>query len=205
MPAGRGGKHDVRHFAARIGQQDLLGKPDGEHGHAAGEFLDRMRARLELVGHVAEPDDRAGDELREHADEAGEVDEAPDRARLAAIDVNRVAHRLEGVEADAERQRHAQGGVPVPRGQAERCQQGVVILEAEVEVLEESQERQVADHRHRQGELLASRSRTSCRQEGNLACGRRRRRSTSPPGNPPPWCRASAERTRDSPSRRRGS
>ena len=139
-----------------------------ENSDAAGEFLDRVRARLELVGHVAEPDDGAGDELREHGDEAGEVDEVADRARIAAIDIDRVAHGLEGVEADAERQRDAQGGVPVPRGQSERSHQGVVVVDAEVEVLEEPQQRQVADHRHRQGELLAARSRSPCRQQGNL-------------------------------------
>jgi hypothetical protein len=62
-------------------------------------------------------DDGAGHHLREESDEAGQIEDVRDRAQLAAIDVDRVAHRMERVEA------HADGDDDVQRvharGQAE--------------------------------------------------------------------------------------
>jgi hypothetical protein len=74
-----------------------------------------VRARPQLVGHLREADDRPRHQLREHRDVAREVDETADRRRAAAVDVPGVAHRLERVEADAERQRDAEREVE-PQG-----------------------------------------------------------------------------------------
>ena len=62
---------------------------------------------FELIGEERELQDRPGDQVREHRDEAGEIDKVGHRLGFAAIDVDRVAERLKGVEADAERQHHA--------------------------------------------------------------------------------------------------
>ena len=52
--------------------------------------------------------DRARDELREEGDEEREVEEVARRGDAAAIDVDRVAHGLERVEGDADRQHDAE-------------------------------------------------------------------------------------------------
>ncbi len=75
--------------------------------------------------------------------------------RLAAVHVDGVAHRLERVEADAERQRHPQRGVEPKLRESDPVDEGVVVVDAEVEVLEEAEQRQVGDHRDRQDQLGA--------------------------------------------------
>ena len=74
----------------------------------------------ELREHLRRADDGPGDEVREEADEEQVVEVAPRRLELAAPDVDRVAHRLEREERDAERQdepqvRHAARARPAPR------------------------------------------------------------------------------------------
>lgn len=51
--------------------------------------------------------DGPGDELREIRDEQGDVEEVLLRGHPPAVDVDGVAHRLEGVERDTDRQQHA--------------------------------------------------------------------------------------------------
>ena len=88
-----------------LASSTFLAMPEREEGDAARELRRACGVRAaQLVVDLREADDRPGDELREHRDEAGEVDEVAQRPRVAAVDVDRVAHRLEGVEADAERQ-----------------------------------------------------------------------------------------------------
>ena len=70
---------NVRSATLPHGDEDLLRHAEREEGHAAHELHGRMRPRSQLVGNLREPDDRTGDQLREHRDETGEVDEAPDR------------------------------------------------------------------------------------------------------------------------------
>ena len=66
---------------------------------------------------------------------------------MAAVDVDDVAQRLEDVEADAERERHPQRHVEAGGGQAEPVHEAVVAVDAEVEVLEEGEQRQVRANR----------------------------------------------------------
>ena len=82
------------------------------------------------------PHDRAGDQVREERDERRELDEVPRRLDLAAIDVDDVAHRLERVERDADRQHDLE--VP-ERDRQPRPAQGLMqALGEEVVVLEDS-------------------------------------------------------------------
>ena len=77
---------------------------------------------------------------------------------MTAIDVDRIAHRLEGVEADPERQRYSQGGVETERGQAKPVGERVDVFGGKVVVLEEPEQRQVADDRRNQRHLRAGRT-----------------------------------------------
>ena len=65
--------------------------------------IGHRRAR-ELREHLARAHDGAGDEVREEGDEEEVVEVATRGRELSPVDVDRVAHRLEGEERDAERQ-----------------------------------------------------------------------------------------------------
>ena len=93
----------------RVGEQDLLGHPEREERHAAREDVHGVR-RPELFGQSGVAQDRPGHQVREERDEAEEVDRVPQRPRVPAVDVDAVAHRLERVERDADRQRDVQRG-----------------------------------------------------------------------------------------------
>src|SRR6476469_4322514 len=87
--------------------------------------------------------------MREHRDEAGEIDKVGHRLGIAAIDVDRVAECLKCVKADAERQHHAEKRVQLRALQPEALHQRVVSIDAEVEVLEETQDNEITDDRDR--------------------------------------------------------
>ncbi len=94
--------------------------------------------------------DGSGDQLGEERDEKEETREPVGRCQLAAIDVDRVAHRLERVEADPHRQDHVE---PPQVRPADRCHQGVDLLDAEVHVLEEAEEPEVGRQRDDEKQL----------------------------------------------------
>src|SRR6478735_205430 len=98
---------------------------------------------FELLGEKRELQDRSCDEVREHGNEAGEIDEVRHRLRLAAVDIDRVTERLESIEADPEWQDDAKECVPMGVRETERVDQPVVALNAEVEVFEETEDGQV--------------------------------------------------------------
>ena len=139
-------KDQVGQQAARIGQQDLLGQSEDEQCRSASELFERVGSLFELSGHLVEPDDRSGDQLGKHRDVTREVDRVADGGRLAPVDVDRVAHRLESVKTDSQWQRDAEKGVPLPVRNTQSGDQGVEAVHAEVEVLEEAQQREVGDY-----------------------------------------------------------
>ena len=147
----------VRDLAARIRQQDLLRHAEHEERRAAREFLPGQRAFTELVRDVLESDDRTCDELREHRNVAGIVDEVRDDLCIAAVDVDHVTHALERVEADAERQDHAEEAQILRFRDAESRHRRVVVVQPEIEILEEPEDRQVADDGDRDEQLLPRR------------------------------------------------
>ena len=87
----------------------FLKKPQQIRTKPLARLLGREAARrLDLRQQERRALNRAGDEVREERDEHGDVEQAAARAQLAAIDVDGVAHRLERVERDADRQEDAQ-------------------------------------------------------------------------------------------------
>ena len=102
--------------------------------------------------------------MRKHGNETGEIDEVCHRLGLAAIDIDGIAQRLKGVEADAERQDDAEEGVELCVVNPERFGEGVPTLDAEVEVLEESQHHQIQNDRYPNRVALGAGSRRVARQ-----------------------------------------
>ena len=147
----------VSDLAARIRQQDLLRHAEHEERGAAREFLPGERAVAELVRHILEPDNRAGYELREHRNITRVIDEIGHDLRVAAVHVDHVAHALERVETDAKRQHHAEESQILRFRNAQRRHRRVVVVEPEVEILEEAEDRQVTDDGKRDEELLPRR------------------------------------------------
>src|SRR5262249_8665388 len=83
------------------------------------------------------------DEMREERDEYREVEQAAPRPQLPAIDVDRIAHRLERVERDADGQDDPEDR----QRRSEPCglQNCLYVRREEVEVLEEAQHPEVRD------------------------------------------------------------
>ena len=155
----RGGVEDrVRDLAARIGQQDLFRQAEAEERDAAREAGQRVLALLQLRGDVGEAEDRAGDELREHRDEASKIDEVADRARLAPVHIDGVAHRVKRVEANTERKDDLEREIESKVGQSERGHQRRPAFGGEIEILKEAEQAQVRGDRHYESDLLRPRA-----------------------------------------------
>ena len=92
MPAvswsGRRPEGRVGHRGDRVGDEHLLAEAVAEAVDAQGEVVARSRPPHELVADLVEPDDRAGDELREERDVQREVERVAEVARDAAVDVD---------------------------------------------------------------------------------------------------------------------
>jgi hypothetical protein len=103
MRAG-GAEHRGGHRPQPVGHHDLPERPETEEKNAPADRLRRPRpAPFELRQELDRAYDRTGDELRKERHEEREVDEVACEARFPAVDVDRVAHRLECVEGNADR------------------------------------------------------------------------------------------------------
>ena len=120
----RQGEHLVRDHADVVGDHELLEEaPHDQHRRVARGRRREPPLALELRQQVGGPHDRAGHQVRKERDEGRDVDKPRPGRRVPAIDVDGVAHRLEGVERDADRQRHAQRDVRNIPAQALRPRQ----------------------------------------------------------------------------------
>ena len=147
----------VRNLATRIGKQDLLAHSKHEERGPTCELVHRQRTVLKLIGKERELEDGSSNQVGEHRHEAGKVDEVPHRLRIATIDVDDVAERLEGVEADTERQDDPEERIPLQVRGSNRNKRAVVAVQEEVEVLEEPQHQEVRHDRHHERRLLTLR------------------------------------------------
>ena len=115
----------------------FLKKPDRHQHEALAHVVAVEPPRpLELGQERARALDRARDELREEADEGGDVEQRAARWDLPAVDVDRVGERLERVERDA----HRQHDVQQVRPPAERVPDRQRALDEEVVVLEDAEQ-----------------------------------------------------------------
>ena len=138
----RGIEHGVRDVPAGVCQQDFLGEAENEKGDARGEALESVLAEGQLCGEGLVANDRPGHQVGEQGHERREIGEGLGGRRVAAIKVNDVGQRVEGVERDADGQDDAQH--PERLG-ADGCQKLVQRLRREHVILEEPKEAQVGD------------------------------------------------------------
>ena len=129
----------VPELAEAVCDEHLLRHADHEALDAGGELVNAAGTEVELVRNVLVAHDGARDELREERDKGAEADIVALHVRVAAVDVYRVGHRLEGIERDAYRQGDAQRLDVDKRQEAKR-------LGDEVVVLEKAEQGQVDDH-----------------------------------------------------------
>ncbi|MNF66323.1 hypothetical protein D3C84_481100 [compost metagenome] len=130
----------VGHHREGVGDEDLLDETLHEPRAALGELVEGVRAVVELVGEVAETQNRAGNQVREDRHEGREVDQVARGRGVAAIHVDDVADRLEDVERDTDRQQHVGED---ERLKTDRRHHRVDAVDAEVGVLEVAEDAQV--------------------------------------------------------------
>ncbi len=136
----------------RIREHHLLHEAEHDQRDRVRDLLPRQAlGMVEFVEELAGAHDRAGHQLREERDEQSVVEQAAARLEFAAVHVDGVAHALECVERDADRQQHIDGA-EVQRT-AGCCRDVVGAGDHEIRVLEEGKHAQVADHADRDQSL----------------------------------------------------
>ncbi|MBF8293173.1 MAG: hypothetical protein HW392_2000 [Steroidobacteraceae bacterium] len=108
---------------------------------------------IELRHELGRPDDRARDQVREEGDEQRVVQWRLDRLRPPQVYIERVGHRHECVERDADRQHDMPGRRHV--FDAERGHQRLPVVQHEITVLEEPDEAEIdRDGNHEPGAAM---------------------------------------------------
>jgi len=128
----------IREGPQRVGEDHLLDETRGDAHRPVLEVGDADgRRRGELGQQLARPHDRARHQLREEGDVEGEVAQTAGGALAPPVDLERVAHGLEGVEGDADGQRDVEEGgqgrvgVQIEEGDPAAREEGAVLEEAE--------------------------------------------------------------------------
>ena len=137
---GLGGKHQVRHAAHRVGDEQLFGKPQNKPADALGSERGADLPLVDLLGHVVVLDNGPCNKLGEKGNVQRQLDKAPGRLAPVPVDVDHVGETLEGEKGNAHRQGNArqwdlQRKGPVHRG------------EKEIGVLEQGKQAQIYHHR----------------------------------------------------------
>ena len=133
-----------------VGDEHFLDEALHEAGAAFGELVQGVGAVVELVDQVLEAQHGACDQVRENRHERCEVDQVAGSRGVTAVYVDDVADRLEDVERDTDRQQHVGED---ERLQAERGDDRVEAVDAEVGVLEVAEDRQVDAYAQQQPTL----------------------------------------------------
>ena len=101
---------EAAQLAHGVGHQHLFGKPDNKAPGAGRDLVKGGAALLQLEGDVAVAHDGAGHKLREQADKGPHGDKVFLRMHPAPVDVDGIAHGLEGEKADADGERDLEQG-----------------------------------------------------------------------------------------------
>ena len=126
-----------------VGEQDLFGEPADEAAGAFRKQIRRVIAVLQLFGNRLIADDGAGDQLREERDVGSEVQQIFLCFDFTAVDVDCVAHCLERIERDPDRQRQVR--------LREVCsEQAVQRSDQKITVFEDAEQAEVAAERDQQ-------------------------------------------------------
>ena len=139
-----------------VGNEQLLSKAHHEDLHPGGKFVRRAGPLVDLIPQVLVLDDGSGDELGEEGDKGAEVEDVPLGTGISPVDVDGVAHGLEGVEGDTDGQME---GDRVQKGQTDILDDGHELQPGggkaagdEIPIFEEAQQSQIENdgggHRH---------------------------------------------------------
>ena len=95
---------DFRQQAQLVGQEHLFAQAQQKPADAMGRIFPGGLPVIQLRGDVRIPDDGAGDELGEHGNVGTEGNQAPLGRHRTPVHIHAIAHALEEVKADADRQ-----------------------------------------------------------------------------------------------------
>src|SRR5690606_4434368 len=129
----------VYQYGERVGDPDFL-KISNQHRTKATDKtspFERVVA-IELREKHLRSYNRTGNKLREKGDKNRKAEQGGFRSNLASVDVECIAHRLEGVKRNSYRQHDVQHSHLSP--QAQGAHDLVCGINKEIEVLEESEE-----------------------------------------------------------------
>ena len=129
-----------------IGDEDLFTQAQHKALRACGDHGRGGAAFLKLGFDIGIADDGPRDELREHGDIGAEVDEIALGGHGAPVDIHHITEDLEGVEADANGQRH-------PQKRHRKAGHGIEAADEEIGVLAVAQKQQAEKDRGGQKEL----------------------------------------------------
>lgn len=134
-------KHLVDIHRAVVGHHDFLEQPSKNLSHPVdGGVIIKLTFLQELRQQIRRPFNGARHQLREERDEGEKGNDVLGRLNLAAIDINGIGKRLEGVERDADGKYHLEQ--QALRGNVEQLRE---LSDEEVIVLEDGQNQQIQD------------------------------------------------------------
>ena len=126
---GRQGEHRVGHLPGGVGQEHLLSQAEDKPAQAGQGQLRGQLPPVDLAGHVVVDDDGTGDELGKEGDVQQQLPRVPGPPLRMAVDVDDVAHPLEGIEGDADGQHDPREGQIRPGQAVNRPDDKVHVLE----------------------------------------------------------------------------
>ena len=144
----RGRESRVGKHADRVSNDDLLDQAVDEAQHALRKRIETFPPFADLRVDLLEADDRPGDHLRDR-DVESEIERVAQRRDALPEDVDDVAHRVERVEGDADRQNDI---VPGDHPPFEALADIVQLEDEEVRVFEIGEDGEVEDDAARERE-----------------------------------------------------
>ena len=114
-----------------VGDQQFFCQTCNKSFRTGGELLQTVASAAQLVVQILIFDDGAGDELGEQCHEGAEANDAFLRLRIAPVDIDGVAHGLEGIEGNSDGQRDPQNRHEAKAHRLHRLSQKIPVLEEE--------------------------------------------------------------------------
>ena len=132
-----------------VRQNDLFGKTYDEPPQTQSHLVPAMGTFVQLPGHIDITNNGAGDQLGKQRHISAEADGVLLGRNMAPVYIDGIAEALEGIEADAHRQRQPQQGHTKSGDSVER-------INEEVRILKQAQQGDADHHRNHQPELFHS-------------------------------------------------
>ena len=122
---------DIPELPHVVGQEQLFRHAHGKDLHAGGKSVSPVLPAVDLLPQVLILDDGTRYQLGEEGHKGAEIQDVPLGPGIPPVDIDGVAHGLEGVEADADGQVDAQYREKTQADGLQALRQEVVVLEEE--------------------------------------------------------------------------